>query len=171
MEHGLEVHIAIIGNLGGSALITLSCSDDDDTVGTTGTVDSSGGSIFQDVHRLDIGGVDIRKLSHEGDSVEHDQRVVGSTQRALTTDTDLHFLTRLGRGLCHEHTSNTTLEGLCGIGSCNLVQFLTTYIGHRTSNGLTTLGTVTDHHHLVQAVSFFFQDNRDVRLAAYLDFL
>ena len=80
MEHLLEADIAVIGHLGRSALATLDGGDDDHTVGTTGTVDSGGRGILQDIHRLDIGGVDIRKLTHEGDSVEHDQRVVRSTQ-------------------------------------------------------------------------------------------
>ena len=80
MEHLLEAHVAIIGHLGGSALIALHGGDDDHTVGTTGTVDGRCRSILQNIHRLDVGGIDIRKLSHEGDTVEHDQRVVTCTQ-------------------------------------------------------------------------------------------
>ena len=80
VEHLLETYISVIGHLSRSALVTFHCGNDNHTVGTTRTVDGSGGSILENVHRLDVGGVDVRKLSHEGDSVEHDERVVGSTQ-------------------------------------------------------------------------------------------
>ena len=80
VEDLLETDISVVGHLGGCTLIALGCCDDDHTVGTTGTVDGSGGSILQDIHRLDVGGVDIRKLSHEGDTIEHYQRVVAGTQ-------------------------------------------------------------------------------------------
>ena len=157
LEDTPEAHITIIGHFGGSALSTLDGGDDDYTVGTTGTVDSGSRGILQDIHRLDVGGVDVRKGTHEGDTIEHDQRVVRSSQRALTTDTDLHLGTRLRRSLCHKHTGDTTLQGLGGVGGCHLIQLLTTDVGHRTRHGLTTLGTVTDDHHFVHHVTVFFK--------------
>ena len=157
LEDTPEAHITIIGHLGGRTLSTLDGGDDDHTVGTTGTVDSGGRGILQDIHRLDVGGVDIRKSAHEGDTVEHDQRVVRGSQRALTTDTDLHLGTWLRRCLCHQHTSNTTLQGLSGVGCSHLVQLLTTNVGHRTRHSLTTLGTVTDNHHFVHHVTVFLK--------------
>ena len=149
VEHLLEADIAVVCHLCGSALATLDSSDDDDTVGTTGTIDGRCGCILQDIHRLDVCGVDVGELSHERYTVEHYQRVVACAQRALTTDTDLHFCTRLRVCLSHEHTSHTTLESLSSIGSCNLVQFLTSDVSHRTRDSLTALSTITDDHHLI----------------------
>ncbi len=95
VEHLLEADVAVVAHLGRCALRTLHGGDDDHTVGTTATIDGRCGGILQDVQRLDVAGVDIRELSHEGNTVEHDQRVVAGTQRALTTDADLHLLARL----------------------------------------------------------------------------
>ena len=167
VEDRLEVDISVVGNLCGCALYTLHGGDDDHTIGTAATVDSGGGGILEDIHRLDVGGVDIRELSHERNTVEHDERVVGSAERALSTDTNLHFGARFRRSLRHEHTCHTALESLRRVGGGNLIQFLTVHIDHRTRDGLTALSTITDDDHLVEVAALRLEYDVKIRLVAH----
>ena len=80
LKDGLEVDIAIVRNLSRSTLRTLNGGNDNDTIGTTRTVDRGCRGGLQDIHRLDVSGVDITQLTHEGDTIEHNQRVVAGTQ-------------------------------------------------------------------------------------------
>ena len=153
MEHLLEADVAIVGHLGRCTHRPFLGRDENDTVGTTATVDGCGRCIFQDVHRLDVRGVDVRQLPHEGDSIQHDKRVVACRQGALSTDADLHFSTGLRACLRHQDTSHTTLQGLGCVGGSDLVEFFTVHISHRASDSLATLGTVTDDHHLVEVAA------------------
>ena len=159
VEYLLECNVAVVAHLGGSTLRTLLGGDDNHTVGTAATVDSGGRGILQDVHRLDVGRIDVAQLAHEGNTVEHNQRVVAGRERALATNADLHFGTRLRTGLRHHHTGHAALQSLGGVGGCNLIQFLTANVGHRTRYGLATLRTVTNHHHLVHHMAVFLQHN------------
>ena len=80
VEHLLESNVSVVTYLGRSSHRTLHCCDDDHTVGTAATVDSCCRSILEDIHALDVRRVNIRKVTHEWDSVEHDQRVVAGVE-------------------------------------------------------------------------------------------
>ena len=89
LEHGTEGNVTIIGHFHLRTGFTFLGSNEDDTVRSTGTVDSSSGRILEDGEGLDI----IRV--HQGErvrytldtivihskSIDDDQRVVGSVQR------------------------------------------------------------------------------------------
>ena len=68
-EYFLHTCIPIVSKPGGTTLCTFVCSDQDNTIGTARTVDSSRGCILQDIHALDISGIDIGQITHKGDSV------------------------------------------------------------------------------------------------------
>ena len=170
MEEGAEAHVAVVAHVCRSTHRTLISGDDDDTVGTTGTVDGSGGSILQDVDALDVAWANIAELTHEWDTVEHDERVVAGREGTLTTDANLHFLTWLCRSLRHQHTSDTSLECLSCVGGSNLIQFLTTDVGNRTRHSFAALGTITNHHHLVDVVAVLLHHDVELVTCAHAHF-
>ena len=170
MEEGAEAHVAVVAHVCRSAHRTFLCGDDDDTVGTTGTVDGSSRSILQNVDALDVAWANIAELTHEWDTVEHDERVVAGRERTLTTDANLHFLTWLGGSLRHEHTSDTSLQCLSSVGGSNLIQFLTTDVGNGTRHSFAALGTITNHHHFVDVVAVLLHHDVELATCAHAHF-
>ena len=63
--------------------------DDDDTVGSAGTVDSRGGRVFQNVDALDVVGVQVVDGTFHRQTVHHEQRVGLGVHGADTTDGEL----------------------------------------------------------------------------------
>ena len=63
--------------------------DDDDTVGSAGTVDSRGGRILQDIDALDVVGVQVVDGTFHRQTVHHEQRVGLGVHGADTTDGEL----------------------------------------------------------------------------------
>ena len=171
VEERLEAHVAVVAHLGRRALAALHGGDDDHAVGTARTVDGGCRGVLQDVHRLDVGGVDVGELPHEGDAVEHDERVVGGRERALTADADLHLGTRLRAGLRHEHTGHAALQCLGSVGGSHLIELLAADVGHRTGDGLAALRAIANHHHLIEAAALVLELHVDGRLRAHTDFL
>ena len=167
LEQGLDIQVATVADLGRCSLCALHCGNDDDTIGTTRTVDGGCRGVFQNVHRLDVARVDVRQLAHKGNTVEHNQRVVAGRQRALATDANLHLLARLRAGLRHQHTCYAALQSLGGIRGSNLIEFLAADVGHRTGDSLAALSTVTDDHHIVQRGVVLAQNDVDVLTAVH----
>ena len=59
-----------------AALRTLLGGNHHYTVGTTRTVDSGGRGVFQNFHRLDVGGVDVVHVAiGEGETINNIERV------------------------------------------------------------------------------------------------
>ena len=105
----LPAHIAVIGN-GGFAGFTAFGGNHDDTVGSPGSIDGGGRSVFQYVHRHDVAGVDagqgvvgrqrvvgVNAGSVYNHSVNDENRLVGGVERVDTTDMDRGVCTRLAR--------------------------------------------------------------------------
>ena len=95
VEESLGTDVTIISYSRALLLITFISSDDDDTVGTTRTVDSGSRGIFQDVHVLDVVRIDVADATCERNTVEYDQWVIAGCQGTCTTDTNLHGCTWL----------------------------------------------------------------------------
>ena len=79
------------------SLGTFFRGDDDDTVGSTRTIDGRGGSVFEYGHALDVVGVDQAQevaavagdaALLQGYAVEDDERVVAGVERGTATDAD-----------------------------------------------------------------------------------
>ena len=111
------------------------------------------------------------RFAHKRDTVQDNQRVVAGIERALTTDADLHLSTRLRRCLCHQYTGHTSLQCFGSILGNDLVQVLTAHIGDRTRNGLTTLRTIADDDHLIEAASVLLERDVEIGVAANRHFL
>ena len=62
--------------------------DQNHAVGAAGTVDGRGGSVFQNLDRLNVRGVDLRQVAGiaDGKSVHHDQRSVRTVERTVAAN-------------------------------------------------------------------------------------
>lgn len=78
---GVEHFVAFGYGAGAGGIVDVDChavaftllgGDDNDTVGSTGTIDRSGGGVFEHLHCLDVGGVDAVDVvgGHTVDDVE-----------------------------------------------------------------------------------------------------
>ena len=102
--------------------LTALGSNDDNTVGTASTVDSSRRGIFEHRDVVDIRRVDIAEVLHSVDhTIDNDEWLIRSTYRTGTTNTDRccsSWLTCCGHNI---HTGDTTLERLVNRGYRSLV--------------------------------------------------
>ena len=102
-----EVYIYLALSLG------ILCSDNDNTVGGTRTIDSRCGCILQHVDAFDIIRVDVRDLGLHRNTVDNYQWRGLCIERTGTTD--LH-LTAVGRKSCH-----TSFQVADNIGCVSIV--------------------------------------------------
>ena len=97
------------------SFLTLLCCNENNTVSTTCTVDSSCRSILQNLDALNILRVEVLDTAVlDNHSVDYIKRRTGSTNRALTTDSDATHSTRTLR-VGDVHTSRLSLHTFKGI--------------------------------------------------------
>ena len=140
---------------------TTLCRNQDDTAGSTRTVDSSGRSIFQDRDRFDIR---RRNGGHitTGDTIDHNHRALVVLQRRSTTELDLRatgYIARTGNDI---QTGYLTLQQVGSIAGNTFVEVFFSHVSHRTGNLAARLGTVTDSHDLAQVHNGRLELERDV---------
>ena len=121
----------------------------DDTVGCTGTVDRSGGSVLQSGNALDVAVVQHGEgRAGSGRTVDDDEGRVARAERTHTTHADTHVahfagIARVGENL---QTGYLTLEGVGHVGGGLVGYLLAAYLLHRTDHGADLTGrTVTDN--------------------------
>ena len=112
LGHILYPIVTVVGYLD-TSLATGFGGDQDHTIGGAGSVDGSGGSIFQHVDRFNVGGVQCVDVP-AGHTVDHIQRsgVANGTQ---PTDVHLKPLSRHTGSLGDVHTGCIGLHCLKGI--------------------------------------------------------
>ena len=142
------------------SLTTLSFfrSDNNDTVGSTGAINGCSRSIFQYRKRLNIFRVHHRKpVRHtfdpaviDGQSVNHNQRIVAGIQGRTSTDTNLCTSTRSSVIGNHTHTGYLSSQHILCIGGNTLTQFIRLDSCYRTGGIILLHRTVTDNHHIIQ---------------------
>ena len=107
-------------------------SDNDDTVGSTGTINGCSRSIFQHRKRLNIFRIHHGKtVRHtldtaviDGQSINHNQRIVAGIQGRTSTDTNLRTSTRSTIIGNHTHTGYLSSQHILCIGGNTLAQFI-----------------------------------------------
>ena len=156
---GTEVYLQI-------ALLSLLGSDDDDTIGCTGTIDGCRRSILQHGHALDIRWVDhteeVAAVTRnttllQWHAIEYDKRVVAGVQRGTTTHTD--GTTRRGRTTVRHdlHTRNLTIDQLLWRRNKTLVEVLCLHRSHGTSQVALACSTITDNHDIGKRLAIRFE--------------
>ena len=74
------------------------CRDEDNAIGTSGTVQGSGRHVFQDGNALDVGRIYLIEVRNRIDyAVDHNQRRVARTDGPGATDLDGRFRTGFSR--------------------------------------------------------------------------
>ena len=141
--------------------------DDDDAVGSAGSVNGSRRGVLEDVEALDIGrvhqGEGVGKTFHavvvHGQAVDDDERVVGGGQRGSAADPDVGGAARGTAVGSDGDARHLTGKHVLGVHDDTLVLGVRLERGHRTGEVVLTGGTVTDHHHVVQEFGILDEGN------------
>ena len=142
--------------------------DEDDTIGTTHTVEGRRGCILEDGEGGDVLGVD--KVHVAFHAVDEHQRLAVGAEGVHTADPEVGACARL-TGLLHDDdTGQFTGQGGGELADGHLELFHVDR-GDGTDDGGFALGTVGDHDDLLQHVGLGHELDADVGLVAYLDFL
>ena len=158
----LGAETAIVGNLEFPAAAFLR-RDDDDAVGSAGTVDGRRGSVFQDRETLDVVGVDrSKRVAHAcaavtgyRHAVDDDERVVAGGQGCGAADADRSAVTGLSGSGYDVQTGNLAHERLARGVDGTTVDFVI-FDGDDGTRHITLFdGTVADDHDLVQELVVF----------------
>ena len=149
-------------------LTILGC-DDNDTIGSTGTVDGTCRSILQNLDGLDIIWREVTDSGthwHTVDDIERSR----ATEGADTTDTYARVSTRLTVG-CNLHTSHLTFEHGRDVGVRYLLHLLSVHNRYGTGKVSLLLRTITYYNHLVEQVIVCRKlDRLEDGASAYSDF-
>ena len=139
---GTEIHLYI-------TLLTILGCNQNHTVGSYRTIDGSGSTILQNLHRLDVLRVHAVDIARE--TVHNIKRFV-IAECLDTTNLDAHTGTGITTTLQDVHTGYLTLQSLSWVGSSALSHLLG--IDRRKSTGhIAALhGTVTYYNHFAQSL-------------------
>ena len=141
----------------GLAHLTLLGRYEDDTVGGTGTVDSTRGSILQHLNRLNIAGVDALHTILVGRHTVDDVEGLGAVDGSDTTDADHRLGTRLARGRGDVHTCGHTLQGILGAQTRLAAEVVGTDLRDGGRHDALLLHTVADDDHVLQCLAVLLQ--------------
>ena len=142
---GTEIHLYI-------ALLTVLGCNQNHTVGSYRTVDGSGSTILQNLHRLDVLRVHAVDIARK---TIHDIKRFVISECLDTTNLDAHTGTGVTATSQDVHTGYLTLQSLSWVGSSALSHLLG--IDRRKSSGhIATLhGTITYYNHFAQSLGVF----------------
>ena len=166
-----HTYIAIILN-SNLAFLTLLRGNEDDTVGSTSTIDGSRSGILQYVDALDVVWIQTVQTvigCTRNNSVDNEEwgRL---TDGSHTTDVHLESLAWLSRALCDVHTGSLALQCSQRVCRVHLRNVLTLHRNVGTGEQFLLLNTITDNNHLFQCV-VLLHVHVDDGLIANLDFL
>ena len=155
----------VVGDLGSLVGTALLGSDDDDTVGSAGTVDGGCGSVLQDVEALDIGRIDhgeevgqtLDTVVVHCKTVDDDERIIGSVQGRTSTDTDGGAATRSTASTGNADAGDLTGQHILGVNDNTLVHGVRFEGGHRAGEVALLDGTVADDHDLVEELAVLLE--------------
>ena len=155
----------VVGDLGSLVGAALLGRDDDDTVGSAGTVDGGCGSVLQDVEALDIGRIDhgeevgqtLDTVVVHCKTVDDDERVIGSVQGRTSTDTDGRAATRGAAGTGNADAGDLAGQHILGVHDDTLVLGVRFKGGHRAGEVALLDGTVADDHDLVEELAVLLE--------------
>ena len=151
--------------------LTTFCRNQDNTVGSTRTVDG-GGSVLQHRHRFDFIRIQtVHTTITVGHTIDYNQRVL-TTERVGTTDTDCRTATtRFVRRLETDDTRHTADHGVRQVRRRRSLQLFTGDAGHGAGNGNFLLRTVTNDHDFIQTFGIFAQGNTKLGFGTNRDVL
>ena len=155
-------------------------------VGTTRAVDRRGGSVLQNLDRLDVMRVDGRKRVHvhlaavgglarwrgcrlERDAIDDVKRLRAGRERIGTAHVDADGAARRTVRLVDGHAGELALQCLVeAVGAGTVHQFVTADFGHCSRQVALLHRTVSDDDDLVHVLCTLFQDDIERRAVAHL---
>ena len=158
LEDGTERYITVVGYFHLRSGFTFLGSDEDDTIGSTATIDGGSGSILEDGESLNISRVDQRQgVRHTLDTViihsetiDDDERVVGSVERRTTTNTDGCSTTR-GTAISRDiHTGDLTLNHILRVGLHTFIHIIRFDSRYGTGSVVLLDNTITNNDHFIK---------------------
>ena len=141
--------------------------DDDDAVRCAGAVNRSRCSVFENLHRLDVVGVDAGQIVPQG-SVDDIDRIVAHVDRRSAANQETGRLARkriVGR---HPKTCDLSLQGVADGRDRSSVELVAVDLRDRRGQRLAGLRAVSDDDHLVDHFEVLHHRNVDDRALADL---
>ena len=139
----------------------------DNTVRTTGTIDSRSGSILQYRNRGDIITTNRVDFTLKRRTVYNVQRGCTTVDRTCTTDTDACARTRLTGTINNLNTCHLTLQCVRYVRLSLVGELFALHLFSRTNELCTSRSTITDNHDFVQHLRVFRQINNYSVLRCY----
>ena len=153
--------------------------DEDDTVGTTRTVDGGGTHVLQHFDALDVVGVDGGKrieAAFDGsqpcpaggsvfvvdETIDHVKGFVAGIHRVAATDADAALCSWLSAGCGHVQSGHLSAQGSVEGAGCAVLKHVCLDSHDRTCQLCAALGAVAYHDHVVEEVALFGEFHLDV---------
>ena len=131
----------------------------DDTIGTTGTIDSGRAGILQYGDRLYILSGNVTQIA-TGNTVNHHQWTVAGCQRTSTTHLDISHGIRIGIGRRgNVQTSHLTSNQSHGIAGSSLIKLILADLNHRARDLFLGHRAITYYYDFVQLGNILLQRN------------
>ena len=148
----------------GLAYLTLLRGDQNNAIGSAGTVDGTRCSVLQHFDALDVLGVDALHTVLVGGHAVYNIKRFGVVDGADTADADERLRAGLARGRGHLYASGHTLQGILGTQARLAFQVVGRDLGNRGRDDALLLHAVADDDHVGQRLLVFLQ--RDGHAAA-----
>ena len=170
-----KAEAAVIGNLRLSG-DTLLGRNDDNAVGSAGSIDGSRRSILEDSETLDIIGIDsFERVGHtlttidcKRNAIDNDERVIRCLQGCGTTDSDCRSATWTAIPRDNLQTCDLTLEHVLGRYDRSAVKLLGLDRSDRSGHIILLDGTVTDDNDVIEEFAIL-HDGHDCRNCGSLE--
>ena len=159
-----EAHLRVEDHLRLLERVAFLGGHEDNAVGSTASVDSRGSCILEHLDGLDIVGVEVVDASLH--AVHQEQRVVATVDGRAASDKEPRALAGEVVVGGNAQTGDLALEGVTHRGHGSVHKFFAVHLGDGSTQGFAGLGTVTDHHHVVQDVLVVGQGHVDGRTSA-----
>ena len=146
------------------SFLTTLCRNDNNTIGTTRTIDSGWRSVLQYVDALYVVRSDVANRRYR-ETVYNIKRWVVLWKRTSSTHTDLDLCVRWTFCCGYCHTSHLTLNSLWSRRNRNVGKVLCRNRSNGTCQVFLLYSTVTDNHDIVQCSSLVFHYNVNTTLS------
>ena len=150
-QYAVQCHISIVGNISTSLCAALCCNDDN-TIGSLRTVNSSSCSITENIDRFNIIGSNHRNI-HSWNTINNIVWLhsLALTERRRTTESDTWRTIRVTCWRNHQ-TGNLTLQHLCGVCIYTLIKVFCRHCCNWRSHIFTAHCTVAYDNDLVESL-------------------
>ena len=146
----------------GVAFLTGFGSNDNYTVGTAGTVESGGRSVFKDGERSDVAVRYSSDVAVVGHTVDNVKRSDAGVDRADATDEYCSRSTGLAVRADGLHTYDFTREGVGDVGGKSVFELVSFNDRCRTGVRAFGSGTVGNHDSFFEKLGVRFEGNRNI---------